>query len=435
MSLRSFLEECRSRNDLLEIAKELSVRFEVAAKLKELDGGPAALFKNVRESSIPVVGGVCGNRDRILRALGVDNQTFYEKISYALANPLKPVEVKDGPVKEVVEEPNLLKLPVLTHYEKDRGPYVTAGIVVARSASSGFQNASVHRILILGKDVGVIRLVPRHLYAMYQEAKNLKKPLEVAVVIGVHPALLFAAACSLPFGVNELWVANRILNGGVKVSSCTTSEVKIPVEAEIVLEGLILPDQFAEEGPFVDVTGTYDVVRKQPVIRFTKIMRRSTPLYQAILPAGLEHKLLMGMPREIAIWKAVSSVVPKVKAVRLTPGGCGWLHAVVSIKKQAEGDGKNAIIAAFTAHPSLKHVVVVDEDVDVDDTLQVEWAIATRFQGDRGMVIIKNARGSSLDPSANQDLLLTTKVGIDATISMRQAKSKFEKARIPSVEG
>lgn len=434
-SLRSFLEECKSRNELLEVDEELSTVFEVAAWLKKLDGGPVALFRNVRESEVPVVGGVCGSRSRILRALSVNERTFYEEVSNALTKPLKPVEVEDGPVKEVVEEPNLFKLPVLTHYEKDRGPYITAGVVIAKSISGDFQNASIHRILVLDKDTGVIRLVPRHLYAMYQEAKNLKRPLEVAVVIGVHPAILFAAACSPPLGVDELWVANSILKGGLKVSSCTTSDIKIPVEAEMVLEGLILPDQLAGEGPFVDVTGTYDIVRKQPVIKFTKLMRRLNPIYQAILPASLEHKLLMGMPRELAIWSAVSSVVPRVKAVRLTPGGCGWLHAVISIEKQAEGDGKNAIIAAFAAHPSLKHVVVVDEDVDVDDVTQVEWAIATRFQGDRGLVVLKGVRGSSLDPSADQELLLTTKVGVDATIPISQAKSKFERARIPGVEG
>ncbi|MEM1537226.1 MAG: UbiD family decarboxylase [Candidatus Nezhaarchaeales archaeon] len=434
-SLRLFLEECKSRNELVEVDDELSTMFEVAARLKKLDGGPVVLFKRCKESRIPVVGGVCSTRSRILHALGVNEQTFYGEVSNALTSPLKPMEVEDGPVKEIVEEPNLLKLPVLTHYEKDRGPYLTAGIVVAKSVSGNFQNASIHRILVLGKDVGVIRLVPRHLYSMYQEARSLKKPLEVAVVIGMHPAILFAAACSPPFGVDELWVANSILKGGLRVCSCTTSDVKVPVEAEIVLEGLILPDQFVEEGPFVDVTGTYDIVRRQPIIKFTRVMRRSTPIYQAILPASLEHRLLMGMPRELAIWNAVSSVVPKVKAVRLTPGGCGWLHAVVSIKKQVEGDGKNAIIAAFTAHPSLKHVVVVDEDVDVDDLTEVEWAIATRFQGDRGLVVIENARGSSLDPSADQDLLLTTKVGIDATIPIGRATSKFEKARIPGVEG
>ncbi len=205
----------------------------------------------------------------------------------------------------------------------------------------------------------------------------------------------------------------------------------VPAEAEIVLEGTMSLDEEVVEGPLVDITGTYDAQRKQPIIKLKRIMHREDYIYQALLPSGMEHKLLMGLPREVMIWEAVSRVVPSVKAVNLSSGGCGWLHAIISIKKQRDGDAKNAIMAAFGAHASLKHVVVVDTDIDVYDLSEVEWAIATRFQGDEDLVIIRNVRGSTLDPSSDQESGLTTKVGIDATRPLQKPSESFEKAKIP----
>ncbi|MEN3037224.1 MAG: UbiD family decarboxylase domain-containing protein, partial [Candidatus Methanosuratincola petrocarbonis] len=193
----------------------------------------------------------------------------------------------------------------------------------------------------------------------------------------------------------------------------------------------ISADETAEEGPFVDLTGTYDIVRKQPVVRIRRVMRRRDAIYQALLPGGSEHKLLMGIPKEVRMYEAIQKAVPKVKGVRLTPGGCCWFHAVVSIKKQADGDGKNAALAALGSNPSLKHVVVVDEDVDIDSPEEVEWAIATRFQGDKDLTLIEGARGSTLDPSSDQINILTAKLAIDATIPWSKPKEKFLRAAIP----
>jgi UbiD family decarboxylase len=198
-----------------------------------------------------------------------------------------------------------------------------------------------------------------------------------------------------------------------------------------VLEGKILLDKEVDEGPFVDLTGTYDVVRKQPVVEIVGMMHRREFLFQGLLPAGAEHKLLMGLPYEARIWNAVRATLPGLNRVSLTSGGGGWLHAIVSIHKQSEGDGKAAILATFGAHPSLKHVVVVDEDIDVDNPLDVEWAIATRFRADKGLVVVDNIRSSSLDPSSDQNSQIGAKMGLDATRSFSKSKDKFEKARIP----
>jgi UbiD family decarboxylase len=205
-----------------------------------------------------------------------------------------------------------------------------------------------------------------------------------------------------------------------------------PADAELVLEGRISAAKEVFEGPFVDITGTYDVQRKQPVVEVVGVMHRRDYVYEGLLPSGAEHRLLMGLPHEVLIWESVSKVVPKVYAVNLSAGGNGWLHAVISIEKQLDGDGKNALLAAFAAHPSLKHAAVVDSDINVFDASEVEWAIATRFQAKEDLIIIENARGSTLDSSADQETGLTSKMGFDATRPFTKPREKFEKAKIPA---
>jgi len=429
-SLRAALNVLK--DELIEFHKPLSEKYEIPSVMKEYDGKNPILFKNSKEHNTPIIAGICGKREFFKRFLSCQSdEELYVKINAAVNNPLKTDKQDDAPVKEVFEKPDLTKFPILTHYERDAGPYITSAVVISRSLTKGFQNASIHRLLVIGKDRLAIRVVPRHLYALYNEAKKLRKPLPVAIAIGLHPLILLAASSGPRFGVDELTVANALLNGALKVTSCENIGVYVPAEAEVVFEGYMLHDVEVDEGPFVDITGTYDVIRKQPVIELINVMRRKDFIYQALLPAGSEHQLLMGLPKEARIWDHVSKVVSKVVKVRLTPGGCGWLHAAISIAKQSEGDGKNAILAAFAAHPSLKHVVVVDEDIDVDNIEEVEWAIATRFQGEEDLVIVKGCRGSSLDPSADQERLLTSKVGFDATKPLNKPAEKFKRALIP----
>jgi UbiD family decarboxylase len=262
--------------------------------------------------------------------------------------------------------------------------------------------------------------------------KKSGKDLDVSISIGVHPAVMLAASSPVPFGVNEFDVANTLMNNCLSLVECEHVNACTPADAELVIEGRISASKEVAEGPFVDVTGTYDIVRKQPIVEIAGVMHRKDYIYQALLPSGAEHKLLMGLPHEVLICEAVSKVVPKVYAVNLSAGGSGWLHAIIAIEKQLDGDGKNALLAAFAAHPSLKHAVVVDSDIDVCNALDVEWAIATRFQASEDLVIISNVRGSTLDSSANQETGLTTKMGVDATRPFAKPKEKFERAKIPS---
>jgi UbiD family decarboxylase len=432
MSLREFLKQMETRKEILHIKDGVSTRFEIPFIMKSFENqGSVLMFENVKDYETKVVANVCGTRKRICAALNVDRDRLYRRLTEAWRSPRKPKIVEDGAVKEIVEN-DLSRIPVLTHFERDAGPYITSAVVYARSIDGKVENVSVHRLQVLDKKHLAIRLVPRHLFKLWQVAKESGKDLEVSISIGVSPAIMLAASSPVPFGVNEFEVANALMNVGFDLVECEHVNAYAPAEAELVLEGKISATKEVAEGPFVDITGTYDIERKQPVVDVVGVMHRKDYVYQALLPSGAEHRLLMGLPHEVLIWDAVSRIVPKVYAVNLSVGGSGWLHAIISIEKQLDGDGKNALLAAFAAHPSLKHAVVVDSDIDVFNVSDVEWAIATRFQASEDLLVIKNVRGSTLDSSADQETGLTTKMGVDATRPFTKPKEKFDRAKIPA---
>jgi len=246
----------------------------------------------------------------------------------------------------------------------------------------------------------------------------------VAVIMGVHPAVSIAAATSGGPEFDELAFAASIL-GGLDVVEL--GDLLIPAHAEIVLEGRFT-GELAAEGPFVDLTGTLDGIRQQPVLEITGVSHRSDFLYHTIVPGGVEHQLLMGTPQEPRILRAVSNTFPRVHQVALTAGGCHWLHGAISLTRPLPGQGRNVALAALGAHPSLKRVVIVDDDVDVHDAEQVEWAIATRVQAVRDVMVIPGARGSSLDPSRDPSGSGTAKWIIDATIPGGRDRAEFLRA-------
>jgi UbiD family decarboxylase len=431
MSLREFLKKMETKKEILHIKDEVRTRFDIPFLMKSFENqGSILMFENVKGYETKVVANVCGTRQRIRTALNVDRDGLHRRLTEAWRSPRKPKVVADGAVKEIAEN-DLSKIPVLTHFERDAGPYFTSAVVYAKSTDGKVENVSVHRLQVLDKKHLAIRLVPRHLFKLWQMAKHASEDLEVSVSIGVHPAVMLAASSSVPFGVNEFEVANALMDNSLRLVKCENVDAYAPAEAELVLEGEISATKEVVEGPFVDVTGTYDIERKQPVVEVVGVMHRKDYVYQGLLPSGAEHRLLMGLPHEVLIWEAVSKVVPKVYAVNLSVGGSGWLHAIISIEKQLDGDGKNALLAAFAAHPSLKHAVVVDSDIDVFNVSDVEWAIATRFQASEDLVIVNNVRGSTLDSSADQETGLTAKMGVDATRPFAKPKEKFERAKIP----
>jgi UbiD family decarboxylase len=432
MSLRSFLKEMEKQNEVRRIKEQVSPRFEISSIMKAFDGDPILFFDDVKGFQTKIMANTCATRKRLCYALNVKPEKLYQRLIEGWRSPTPPKIVKTGPVKEVIEKVDLSKIPILTHFEKDAGPYITSAIVSARSQDRKIENVSIHRLMVISKNRLAIRLVPRQLFKLWNMAKKAEKDLDVAIAFGLHPAVMLAATSPLPFGISEYTVANTFLEKRLHLIKCENVDAYAPADAEMVLEGKISVKNEIVEGPLVDITGTYDIKRNQPIVEIVGMMHREDYIYQALLPSGTEHKLLMGLPHETMIWEAVANVVPILKAVNLSEGGCGWLHAIISIEKQKDGDGKNALMAAFGAHPSLKHAIVVDDDIDVYNTDEVEWAIATRFQANEDLVIIPNARGSTLDPSADQETGQTTKLGIDATRPLAKPTEKFVKAKIPT---
>lgn len=407
--------------NIIKITDEVSTEYEISKILREYPKD-TVIVENVKGYDIPVVTGICNTREKIANSINCEVSEITERIIDAMENPVKIDKFTDFSDYNNLEV-DLDKIPILTHYKRDGGAYITAGVVFARDPKTGIQNASIHRMMVLDNKRLVIRIVPRNLYTYFQNAQEAGEDLDIAIAIGMDPAILLASTTSIPIDYNEMEVANAFKNGKLELIKC--GDLEIP-QADIILEGKISVTETVAEGPFVDLTDTYDIIRDQPIINLEKMhIKKDNPYYHAIVPAGFEHKLLQGLPQEPRIYKAVKNAVPTVENVVLTEGGCCWLHAVVSINKQTEGDGKNAIMAALSAHPSLKHCVAVDTDVNIFDAEDVEYAIATRVKGDRDIMIVPNVRGSSLDPVAESDGT-TTKIGVDATKSLKTLE-KFER--------
>jgi len=353
--------------------------------------------------------------------MGIPEQELLSYINKAIEKPTKPGVVRNAACQEVIEKGvDLSALPIPTFTSKDMGPYITSGVFISSDPEYG-QNMSFHRASPITGDRLVARICKRHTYEFLKRGGGT---LDVAVCIGLPPSILLSAAISPALGVNELEIANTLHK--LNLVKCKTNDLMIPADTEIVLEGEITTERHSE-GPFPDITGTYDIVRSEPVIRINCITHRKNAIYHTVLPAMQEHQLLMGMPCEPLIFNRVSEVC-ECRNVLITRGGCGWLHGVVQIVKNNTDDGVKAIKAAFKAHKSMKHLVVVDSDIDIHNMEEVERSIACRFQGKRDMILWRE-KGSSLDPSADKDRM-TTKIGLDATIPQSREKNSFRKINI-----
>ncbi len=353
-------------------------------------------------------------RDRLARSMGIEKHEIVDHLAKAVDSPEEPREIENPPVlNNCVDEVDLTKLPIPKYYPVDGGRYITSGVAFAEL--DGQRNLSFHRMMLTGKNTFTIRLVERDLFKMYSEARERGEELYFCMAIGLCPSILLPAATSVDYDIDELKVASALrkntMGEKVEVARMENGNM-VPAHSEYLLEGRIT-HKTGEEGPFVDITGTYDHVRMQPIVEIDRIWHKDDPVFHALLPGGNEHFLLMGLPRESAMKRAINKHV-NMKDVRLTEGGCSWLHGVVSIFKENEDDGLKAIKTAFNAHKSMKRVVIVDDDIDIYDDRQVEWAVATRFQADRDMIVLEDQKGSTLDPSARVPGIIA-KYGLDAT--------------------
>ncbi|RNJ75901.1 MAG: UbiD family decarboxylase [Nitrosopumilus sp. D6] len=428
--LRSYLAQIKKTRDLKTVRSRVSTKFEIAGITAKADGSQAILFENIRGSKSRLVSNLVGTRRRFAQAVGGDD--IHARVISAISRAKRP---KKAPGKFLQNRArDISPLPIVTHFEKESGPFITSSIVYAKNPDTGRQNSSFHRLMPVDRTHLSIRMVEgRHLHRCFVDAKEHGEDLKVAITIGVHPAVSIAGAYQAEWGRDEIDIANSLLGGKLSLARLDHTELDVPSGAEIVMEGRILRDVTHKEW-MVEMLQTYDHKRAQPVFELESLYHRDSPIFHDILSGYSEHRLLMGMPIESKLTGGLKKAYGQTRRVSMTNGGCSWLHAVVQIKKRTGADPKKIIKKAFELHRSLKQVIIVDEDINPDSADSVEYAMATRFQADRDIIILKNVRGSSLDPSSDQKRLRTAKMGIDATRPLSKRPEGFEIARIPGVE-
>ena len=430
MGLRSFIDALDKNGELTRIKKPVSTEFEMAGIINANSEKPV-YFENVKESSYHVIAGLVSSKDLIARSLGINKVQLLPKLLAAIEHPAPPQVVANGACQEVLEtNVDLTTLPIMHYTEKDGGKYIASAVSIVKDPQLG-RNMCFHRLMLKDKNHFVARIVENR--GTDSALKKAGGELEIAFCIGNSTAVLLSAATTLPMGIDELGMANALEK--TELVRCKTVDLEVPADCEFVLEGKITKEK-ATEGPFLDLTGIVDRERQQPVVEIKCVTHRKNPIYQTILAGKNEHKFLMGMPKEPTIYNEVNKVC-QCKDVYITPGGCSWLHAVVQIKKQNADDGRKAITATFEGHKSLKHCVIVDEDINIYDPQDVEWAIATRFQADKNTIILSNQPGSSLDPSGDLTegkKATTAKAGLDATAPLVSTGKGFKKVDYVKVD-
>lgn len=415
-SLRDWLDRMRANGHLATAKPGIPLKFTLAALAKRLDGDKAVVFPEPDGHPISVISGIVSRREWIAEAMGVDEDGLLDHFRDAVLNPLPWEEVTDAPVHEVVHRDDIdltSALPIPTHNEHDSGAYITAGLVIARNPETGDQNVSINRLQVSGPDKLGVLILPRDLHRFYDAAETKGEALPVAIVIGVDPMTLLASQAILPINHDELMVAGALMGRPLDVVKCVTNEVRVPAQAEIVIEGHLLPEVRELEGPFGEFPQYYGPAGKSQVVKVDAITHRGKPLFHTIVPAAMEHLLLGAIPREASLIAFLQRSFPSVIDVHLSRGGVCRYHLAVKIAKRWEGEPKNIIMGAFAGHADIKQVTVVDADVDVHDPTEVEWAVATRFQAASDLVVVPRAQGSRLDPSADNGLV--DKMGLDAT--------------------
>ena len=421
--LRSFIDELETKypEEIARVTKPISPRYEITALLTQLEKCkrfPLLYCEKVEGSDAPVVINAQASRKLMALALECKPEELAAKFTERQGKPIAPMEVTDAPVQDVVkigENIDLSKVPLLTHYDVNAAPYVTAGIVVAADPDTGVRNTSYNRLMMAGnRELRIFMAIGRHLWTLHNKMEQRNQALPIAIVVGVHPLFSLGAQAFTPSTDDEYSIIGGMMNEPLRVVKAKTVPLLVPADAELIIEGKILPNIRREEGPFGEFTGHAVSKDERPVIEVTAITQRKNYLFQDVHAGYTEHKLMGAVPREAALIRAVRQTVPTVKNVCMPVSGNCRFHAYISIAKRGPGQAKNAICAAFASDMLLKHVVIVDDDVDVFDEEQVLWAVSNRFQADKDLVVIANAQGSELDPSAGPGGV-NAKMGLDAT--------------------
>jgi 2,5-furandicarboxylate decarboxylase 1 len=427
---REFLERLRGAGELVDIRQPVDIR-HIATLVDQ--SSKALLFHNVASYDMPVVSGIIRSRERAIMSMGCSSYPEIEqKLQQGIDHPIPPRHVETAPAKQVIrvgDEVDLYSLPIPMSSIYDGGPMITAGVTIARDPEFGI-NCGIYRFMVKEKNLtGIDIVTPNNMRLFAQRAYEAGRPCPISISIGTHPFEIMGSGFRAPLGVDEMAVAGGIRGAPVELTTCETIDLPCIADAEIVLEAEILPTGWTyPEGRFGEFTRLMGGLHWNPLVKVKAVAMRRDAIYYA-LHMPWENTWLAAPTRYQAIRRALKTAGVQVRDINVTLGGCAFWHAVISIKKQA-GEGKNALLAALSVM-DLKHVVVVDDDIDVFDPTDVEWAIATRVQGDRDVIVIPGARAKPLDPSlpVTPPGVVPTgaKVGIDATIGEGTPHERFER--------
>ncbi|MET4385422.1 2,5-furandicarboxylate decarboxylase 1 [Bradyrhizobium sp. F1.4.3] len=415
-SMRAFLSQLETSGALHRVKRRTDPTFEIGAVLALKDRGPAILFEQT--GSLPVVGNLLVSRERFALGLNVEPKKLDDLCMHALSHPIKPVMSSAAPVQDVVQSGEIdlrTSLPVPTWFERETAPYITAGVIIAKDPENGRRNVSIARLRLEGGGKVMAGIAKNHhLNLLAEKAKALGRRLPIAVAIGNHPAVLLGSQLYLGLGDDEFDNIGGMLGEPLKLVKCKTVDLEVPAEAEIVLEGELYPDEQIEEGPVSEFHGFYVSYGPGMGGRITCITRRKDAIYQAILPGyASEHCLLGGVAIGATLRQALQRMIPAVRRVLITEGGMGRLHAIISMHRPRLGEGKRAAMLAMGQVNLLKLITVVDDDIDIENPREVEWALAARFRGHEDLMVVEGVKADRCDPIHEE--LTVTKVAMIAT--------------------
>lgn len=419
--------------EIREFDEEIEADYEPTAMTFEFEkeSNPILLFKKVKGSKFPIVTNVFGTRKRVAHAIRTTLDELYPTLEKRLQNFVKPRMVASGPIKENImkgKEVDLYKLPIFKHFEQDVGKYVTAGIFVAKDPDTGIRNLSLHRMQLDGRDKFRTSFHSRgHLWRICQKGEKLCKPIEAAIVIGAHPCILLAAATTVGMGVDEYEIAGALMQEPVELVKCETIDVEVPAHAEIVLEGEIPPNLGEADGPFGEYTGYASHRSTKNIFDVKAITFRNNAIYQDITPGNSsEHLILSNVIREAHVTWRLKEIISNLKDISWPKSGT-LFSAYLSLSEPiASGEANLAAMLLIGLDHYVKVAVVVNDDIDVHNEQEVNWAIATRVQPDRDVNLVKNVFCNKLDPSSYEDGT-TGKLIIDAT----KKKGIFDTLTVP----
>jgi 2,5-furandicarboxylate decarboxylase 1 len=419
--LRDFIEFIEKRGELVTVNKQVSSKYEApAVQMKCLnETNKAILFTNIDGKGQRMVGNIYGSRQLIAYMFGVEPDKVTEKfLSFKTAKRFPVKFVDQGPCQEIINE-NFKDVrdvvPIPLNYEKDASFYVTAGIVVAKDPTTGKINASIHRMMYReGRLMNVYFNPASHNLRIFNKYKELKKDMPIAVVIGAGPVMMFGSESGIPYEENEFEYAGALLGRQMEVVKCKTVDLYVPAKGEYILEGFVSWEKTAMEGPMGENEKVYGKQGPNPLVTIKAITHRKNPIYENILGGTFEEHSLMGVPREAKLLEMLRQVSPFVKTVNLLPNVMNCIIQVDDYPPMQRGLGKSILTVALS-DPWIKYAIVVNNDVNIYDPHDVNWAVCTRADLSE-IVLIKGLRGYSMDPSRKSRTDTVTKIGIDATV-------------------